>query len=181
VEFTTVSYAIGGVFLFATLLMLGTRSGFISSGFAGGKLFPILGAILLLGFVGYNSSLYLSAKWSLSTMSIGSPARTAPAVAAPATHPVVASHTKTIKKTAPAAHWKTIIVDPTTLPAEPSESRAASEDWPQSSTPEQADVTPANDRAPPPAVPADTSRHDGRLKRAFHHVGRFLHIAHEDN
>ncbi len=188
-DFTIVAYITAAAFIVAALLMFGTKSGLVPSSFPAGKLFPVLVGILLLGFVGHNYGPQLFGQWSsmfesATGVSSLSPRLTVPAGAVIAPHPVPepAPHAKP-KQAASAVHWKTIIVDPTTLPAPPTEPRPVSEDWSAASVaPDQPDGTPAANNPPEtPEPPADTSHHPGRLKRAFHHVGRFLHITHGDN
>jgi len=184
VAFTTVSYAIGAVFLTVTLLILASRAGVLPAGFPANKMLPILAGILVFTAVNYDVGPYFAARWRsvrAGITDVVSPhaAATPPAAVPAAPRPAVqtASRARVVKR--PTAGLRGVVVTRGLA-------SAADEATPINATPltplspdasEQPASTSAADPAPSLAgQPFGTSGHEGHFKRAVKDVSRFLHI-----
>jgi hypothetical protein len=170
--FTTISYEIGGMFLLAALLMVGTLSGVIPASFQPGKSALIIMGVVVIGFGIFHFGPNLSAAWRSTFANAKNMVSPGQPPTAAAQHPAVpaASHAKAAKQ--PAPHWKTIVVDdslfaptkPSPVSANPVPLAAPSPEVPQASVTQPGENS-SNDSPP-----------DRGIKRTVKSVGRFLHI-----
>ncbi len=178
---TTVSFSIGAAFLLATLLMLGTWTGFIPSSFQAGKLFPILAGVLLVAVAGYSLAPNFRSRWrwvmANATSILPPHLAPAPAPVSASTEHCVRVQSKPSAMRQPHADLKGVVITrgPADLVGEITPD-AAGQVLP--APPQKADWTPAPAAAAAQAVVShEDSHHENRVKRAFQHVGHFLHIS----
>ena len=169
--FATMSYAIGAVFLLATLLVLASRAGIIPVRFVGNKLFPILAGALVFLAVNFNLGPYFAARWRSLWPSAAKGVAAVSQTQAPRAEPVRVRHpaVKTMPLAKPPAADLTGVVVTRGSDAEPGEPA------PGTSVPPSPSAS-APDPSTQPARSAED--HQGRFKHAVQSVGHFLHITH---
>jgi hypothetical protein len=173
---SAISFEIGAVFLFATLILYASMSGFLSRAFQAGKPAPIILGVFILGLVAYRFRPDLSTAWhslTANTRDAVTPALTP----APTPSPAAASPARPPTKRPP-ARWKGTVayeMDTPRASAQQAMSSAApaAAALPQSAPDAQNAPLAVKDQS---ADMSGDSPYDSGLKRAAKRVGRFLHI-----